>query len=88
MLNEGIKPTTSYSTSGALKVDQNIRLTLDLENIPQNVDEEIIYGIIRESFTDKTVLNALVNNSMFQDLDQRVKHRISMRNSRARGGTA
>lgn len=88
LLNEGIKPTTSYTTTGSLKVDQNIRLTLDMENIPQHVDEEIIYGIIRESFTDKTVLNALVNNSMFQDLDQRVKHRINMRNSRAEGGTA
>lgn len=87
LLNAGIKnPGTSYSTSGALKVDQNIKLTLDLENIPQNVDEEIVYGIIRESFSDKTVLNALVNNTVFQDMDQRAKNRISMRNGRARGG--
>lgn len=87
MLNEGKQlNTTQYNSNGALKVDQNIILTLDLKNIPTNVDEEIVYGLIRESFNDKTVLNALVNNSMFQDLDQRVKHRINMRNSRARGG--
>ena len=86
LLNAGIKPNTNYTTGGSLKVDQNIRLTLDLENIPQNVDEEIIYGIIRQSFQDKTVLNALVNNTTFQDMDQRVKNRISMRNSRAKGG--
>lgn len=88
LLNEGKQlNTTQYNTSGALKVDQNINLKLDLANVPGNVDEEIIYGLIRESFNDKTVLNALVNNTTFQDMDQRVKNRMSMRNNRARGGS-
>ena len=86
LLNEGKQLNTQYNTSGALKIDNNIKLTLDLKNIPQNVDEEIIYGIIIQSFNEKAVLNALVNNTTFQDMDQRVKNRISMRNSRAKGG--
>jgi len=75
---------SSYTTT-KLEVKNDVTLTLDLKNVPQGMNEELLYSAIKESFTDKTVLNALVNNNDFQSLDNKVKRRISMKNNRAKG---
>ena len=75
---------TSY-TNGSLRVTNDFNLTLDLRNVPNNVDETTLRNALLEGLTDKEVLSILVNNNDFQSLDQRAKNRIMMRNNRARG---
>ena len=75
---------TSYTTT-ELKVTNDINLSLDLRNVPDGINEELLYEVVKESFTDKSVINALVNNNDFQNLDNKVKRRITMKNNRARG---
>ena len=75
---------TTY-TNGSLRVTNDVNLTLDLRNVPSNIDETTLKNALLEGLTDKEVLSALVNNNDFQSLDQRAKNRIMMRNNRARG---
>ena len=76
--------TTSYTTT-EFKVTNDINLSLDLRNVPDGINEDLLYEVVKESFQDKTVLNALVNNNDFQSMDNKVKRRITMKNNRARG---
>jgi hypothetical protein len=75
---------TTY-TNGTLRVTNDVNLTLDLRNVPSNIDETTLKNALLEGLTDKEVLSILVNNNDFQSLDQRAKNRIMMRNNRARG---
>lgn len=72
-------------TNGTLRVTNDVNLTLDLRNVPNNVDETTLKNVLLEGLTDKEVLSILVNNNDFQTLDKRAKDRIMMRNNRARG---
>ena len=75
---------TTY-TNGTLKVTNDVNLTLDLRNVPSNIDETTLKNALLEGLTNKEVLSTLVNNNDFQTLDKRAKDRIMMRNNRARG---
>ena len=63
----------------------DVNLSLDLKNVPSNIDETVLRNALVESLTDKSVLSVLVNNNDFQSLDNRAKARILARNNRARG---
>ena len=63
----------------------DVNLSLDLKNVPNNIDETVLRNALVESLTDKSVLSVLVNNSDFQSLDNRAKSRLLARNNRARG---
>ena len=63
----------------------DVNLSLDLKNVPSNIDENLLRVALVESLTDKSVLSVLVNNNDFQSLDNRAKARILARNNRARG---
>jgi hypothetical protein len=54
---------------------------LDLSGVPRGVNTNELVTAIQ----DRNVLNALVTNRDFQDLDARVKQRINLKNVRARG---
>ena len=62
-------------------IEDNINLTLDLSGVPRGVNTAELVNAIQ----DRDVLNALVSNRDFQDLDARVKQRINLKNVRARG---
>lgn len=64
-----------------LVIEDNINLNLDLKNVPSNINTSQLI----EALTNQNVLNALVDNRDFQDLDARVKQRINLKNTRARG---
>ena len=63
----------------------DVNLSLDLKNVPSNIDENVLRNALVEGLTDKSVLSVLVNNNDFQSLDNRAKARILARNNRARG---
>ena len=62
-------------------IEDNINLSLDLSSVPRGVNTNELVTAIQ----DRNVLNALVTNRDFQDLDARVKQRINLKNVRARG---
>jgi phage-related protein len=62
-------------------IEDNINLTLDLRNVPSNVNT----GQLIEALGDKRVLSALTSNRDFQDLDAKVKQKIALKNVRSRG---
>ena len=64
-----------------LVIEDNINLNLDLKNVPSNINTSQLI----EALTNQDVLNALVDNRDFQDLDARVKQRLNLKNVRARG---
>ena len=78
--------TTSYTTEEMkISMTQDINLSLDLSNVPANVDEERLYDIVGEAMTSKEFIQALANNNDFQSVDRKVKARISAKARRARG---
>ena len=66
-------------------VDQNLNLSLDLANVPSNIDENRLYDIVGEAMTSKEFIQALAQNNDFQSVDRKVKARISAKSRRARG---
>jgi phage-related protein len=64
-----------------IEINDNINLTLDLRNVPSNVNT----GQLIEALGDKRVLSALTSNRDFQDLDAKVKQKIALKNVRSRG---
>jgi len=62
-------------------IEDNINLTLDLRNVPSNVNTSQLI----EALGDKRVLSALTSNRDFQDLDAKVKQKIALKNVRSRG---
>lgn len=62
-------------------IEDNINLSLDLSGVPRGVNTNELVNAIQ----DRNVLNALVTNRDFQDLDAKVKQRINLKNVRARG---
>jgi hypothetical protein len=68
-----------------IHTSNDVNLSLDLKNVPNNIDENVLRNALVESLTDKSVLSVLVNNNDFQALDSRAKNRILARNNRARG---
>ena len=78
--------TTSYTTEEMkVTIDQNLNLSLDLANVPSNIDENRLYDIVGEAMTSKEFIQALANNNDFQSVDRKVKARISAKSRRARG---
>ena len=76
--------STSY-TSGEWRTTNDVNLTLDLRNVPQNIDEYTLRNALMEGLTSKEVLNVLVNNNDFQTLDNKAKTRLMMKQARSRG---
>ena len=72
---------TIEADNSPIVIEDNINLTLDLQNVPSNISSD---GLI-EALSDKNVLSAIANNRDFQDLDARVKQRISLKYGRSRG---
>jgi hypothetical protein len=85
----GGEDLTSTQVSSIEKMEihtsNDVNLSLDLKNVPSNIDENVLRNALVESLTDKSVLSVLVNNNDFQSLDNRAKARILARNNRARG---
>ena len=74
-------------TADTMKIDmkQDINLSLDLANVPSNIDENRLYDIVGEAMTSKEFIQALAQNNDFQSVDRKVKARISAKSRRARG---
>ena len=68
-----------------VNITQDLNLSLDLSNVPANVDEATLYGIVEDAMTSKEFISQLVNNNDFQSLDSKVKARINAKSRRARG---
>ena len=66
-------------TDNKVVIEDNINLTLDLKNVPANINTAQLIAALQ----DKEVLSALVNNRDFQSIDAQVKQRISLKNSRS-----
>ena len=83
---EDLLPSTSYSREEMkVTIDQNLNLSLDLANVPSNIDENRLYDIVGEAMTSKEFIQALAQNNDFQSVDRKVKARISAKSRRARG---
>ena len=67
----------------------DLNLNINLEGLPENVDENTIVRIISEIFDDPDWKNALimdiVKSALFQKADAKEKYRLSSNNKRARG---
>ena len=67
-------------TGGAVSVtnDGSIQLEhhITVDGLPDGVDSEAVYDIVREAFTDRELINMLVSSREFQALDNRMKTRI------------
>ena len=68
-----------------VNITQDLNLSLDLSNVPSNVDEATLYGIVEDAMRSKEFISQLVNNNDFQSLDSKVKARINAKTRRARG---
>ena len=66
-------------TDNKVVIEDNINLTLDLKNVPANINTAQLI----EALNNREVLNALVNNRDFQSIDAQVKQRINLKNSRS-----
>ena len=62
-------------------IEDNIKLTLDLINVPTHISTNDLINGLRS----KKVLQALTSNRDFQELDMKVKSRIDARSGRMRG---
>ena len=72
--------SSSYSVGGST-VDVNHNITLDLVNVPAQIDTNTLISMLR----DPTVLRALTGNPDFQTLDARVKEKLNLKQIRSRG---
>lgn len=82
----GGEDLVAYGGEGMnVNMKQDINLTLDLKNVPQNIDEATLHAVVVDTLTDKGVISLLVNNDDFQTMDNRVKSRMLARQNRARG---
>jgi hypothetical protein len=75
-----IGSNTSYTT-GSQSVEVNHNITLDLVNVPAQIDTNSLISMLR----DPTVLRALTSSPDFQSLDAKVKERLNLKQIRARG---
>ena len=62
-------------------LDINHKITLDLENVPSQIDTPTLINALQ----DKKVLKALTSNPDFQSLDANVKNKLNLKVNRARG---
>ena len=82
----GGEDLTTYTTEEMkISMTQDINLSLDLSNVPTNVDENRLYDIVGEAMTSKEFIQALAQNNDFQSVDRKVKARINAKSRRARG---
>lgn len=68
-------------SSGNVTITKDINLTLDLINVPSNIDTQTLINAL----TDKSVLYALTGSNDFQTLDAKAKNRLALKQGRARG---
>ena len=79
------------STDDPLNVNINLNEnhTVNLENVPENINQDELEAIITEMFNertnDDTWIGKLVNNPVFQELDVRVKEWRNRANNRNMG---
>lgn len=85
MLEEMSSPSSVSAVysggSDNITLDHNINLLLDLRNVPEGMSERELADLI----TSKRVISELVNSADFQSLDSKVKTRLALKSSRARG---
>ena len=82
---DGVTSTPSSGGSIDVNVNQNLNISLDLANVPRDIDQQMLHNVVVETLTDRDVINQLVSSNDFQTIDNRVKARIIARNNRARG---
>ena len=75
-----VSSNVGYST-GNQSIDVNHNITLDLVNVPAQIDTNTLISMLR----DPTVLRALTSNPDFQTLDARVKEKLNLKQIRSRG---
>ena len=80
-VEEVVETGTVTSNDSPIEVNENINIVLDFRNVPQDIDQQLLMNALQ----DKGVISALVNNSTFQDLDAKVKERITLKSNRMRG---
>ena len=66
------------SESGPLVIEDNVNVTLDLQNVPATINTDQLISALQ----DRSVLSAIAGNRDFQSIDANVKKRISLRNAR------
>lgn len=77
--------TTYTSSETSLSLDHNINFKFDFTNLPPGTSEETLVSMLQSVITDRSVINELVNSPDFQNMDQKVKNKIALKNGRARG---
>ena len=87
--NQKVTVEQNETLDVVLSGGSDLNLNVNLEGLPDNVDEETVISIFRELFDDPDWKNSLimeiVKSSLFQKLDAKEKLRISGNNKRARG---
>ena len=68
-----------------VNVNQSLDLLLDLKNVPSNIDDETLYRLVEDALMDQRVIDQLVSNQYFQNMDAKVKQRIMLKSNRAFG---
>ena len=68
-----------------VSIKQELDFVFDFKNLPDDVSEEKVMEMLKQMVTDKSVIQALVTNSDFQNLDAKVKNSILTKVRRARG---
>jgi hypothetical protein len=68
-----------------VNVKQSLDISLDLENVPDGIDQQLLHQVVVETLTNRDVINTLVSSNDFQMIDSKVKSRMINRNNRARG---
>ena len=87
--------STDYSTDYNLSresndnldvnIKQELEFVFDFRNLPDDVDEDRLMAMLKEMVTDRSVIQALVTNPDFQNLDSKVKNSLIAKVNRARG---
>ena len=84
-LNKSKSANVYTSGNESLTLDHNINFKFDFTNLPPGTSEETLVSMLQSAITDRSVINQLVNSPDFQNMDQKVKNKITLKNGRARG---
>lgn len=83
----GTNQSDSYPETITIQVEDNVNFTIDLKNVPENIDEASLISVLKKIITDSEILNKLIKNRDFMDI-LRVELGKSLKRQERKGGSA
>lgn len=77
--------TESETVADTISLDGEVHIVHDFVNLPDNVDEQTIAQIVKDTTEDGNWIKKLVNNSIFQKANQKANIKLERQTRRARG---